>query len=324
MKQIVVGMDIGGTNAPFNFVDKDGNILLSSNVNLPTASFADVKDFIKAFHEKIEESLKSYPEPLKIKGIGVGAPNGNYYNGTIELAPNLPWKGLIPFVELVEEYYDVPVYITNDANAAAIGEGVFGAAKGLKDFIVITLGTGLGSGIYAGGQLIYGFNGFAGELGHTTAVVGGRQCGCGRKGCLETYASATGIRRTVFELLASSNEPSMLRKISFDDLTAAMVSEAALKGDKIAKEAFEYTGEVLGRMLADFAAFTTPEAFFLFGGLANAGELIFEPTIRHMEQNIMQIFKGKIKVLPSGLNGASAAILGAAALVWEKLLNTAN
>lgn len=320
MKQIVVGMDIGGTNAPFNFVDKEGNILLSKNVNLPTASFVDVKDFIKAFHEKIEESLKAFPEPLEIVGIGVGAPNGNYYNGTIELAPNLPWKGLIPFVELVKEYYTgVPIFITNDANAAAIGEGVFGAGKGMKDFIVITLGTGLGSGIYAGGQLIYGFNGFAGELGHTTAVVGGRQCGCGRKGCLETYASATGIRRTVFELLANSNEPSLLRKVSFEDLTAAMVSDAALKGDKIALEAYEFTGAVLGRMLADFTAFTTPEAFFLFGGLANAGELIFEPTIRHMEENTMPIFKGKIKVLPSGLNGASAAILGAAALVWEKL-----
>jgi glucokinase len=320
MKQVVVGMDIGGTNAPFNFVDKDGNTLLSSNINLPTASYGEAKDFINAFHTKIQEALKQLPD-VEVKGIGIGAPNGNYYKGTIELAPNLPWKGLVPFVDMLKEHYDLPIYITNDANAAAIGEGVFGGAKGMKDYIVITLGTGLGSGIVAGGQMIYGFNGFAGELGHTTVVYGGRQCGCGRKGCLETYASATGLKRTVFELLGNSNAPSVLRDVTYNELTAEMVSKAANNGDAIALEAYNITGDILGRMLADFVAFSTPEAFFLFGGLAYAGDLIFKPTIKSLNENLMPIFKNKIKVLPSGLSGNNAAILGAAALTWEKLLN---
>lgn len=320
MKKVVVGMDIGGTNAPFNFVDIDGNTLLEKNINLSPVGFDDAKDFIKAFHEAIEENLKLHPE-FELEGIGIGAPNGNYYKGTIELAPNLPWKGLIPFVDMVKKYYDLPVYITNDANAAAIGEGVFGAAKGLKDFIVITLGTGLGSGIVSGGQLTYGFNGFAGELGHTTLIYNGRQCACGRKGCLEAYASATGLKRTVFELLGSSIEPSVLRTVTFNDLTSEMVAKAANQGDKVALEAFKVTGDYLGRMLADFVAFSTPEAIFLFGGLAYAGDLIFKPTIESMEKNMMQIFKNKIKVLPSGLYGGNAAILGAAALTWEKLIN---
>jgi glucokinase len=319
MKQVVVGMDIGGTNAPFNFVDKDGNTLLNSNINLPTASFSEATDFIKAFHKAINENLKLLPD-VELKGIGIGAPNGNYYKGTIELAPNLPWKGIVPFVDMLKEHYDLPIFITNDANAAAIGEGVFGGAKGLKDFIVITLGTGLGSGIVAGGQLIYGFNGFAGELGHTTVQYHGRQCGCGRRGCLEAYASATGLKRTVFELLANSNAPSVLRDITYNNLTAEMVSKAANNGDILALEAYNITGDLLGRMLADFVAFTTPEAFFLFGGLAYAGDLIFKPTIKSMEENLMPIFKNKIKVLPSGLSGGNAAILGAAALTWEKLI----
>ena len=277
-----------------------------------------MKDFVRALHERIQVLLQKLGMQNELKGIGIGAPNGNYYNGTIEFAPNLRWRGVIRMVDLVKQHYDTLVVLTNDANAAAIGEMMYGGAKGMRDFIVITLGTGLGSGIVVNGELVYGHDGFAGEIGHTIVDPNGRQCGCGRRGCLETYASASGIKRTVFELLADSNTASELRAVNFNDLTAAMLTEAATRGDKLALEAFERTGKILGLKLADAVAHTSPEAIFLFGGLAHAGEFIFEPTQRHMEANMLNIYKNKVKLLPSGLKN-NVAVLGASALVWKEL-----
>lgn len=253
-------------------------------------------------------------------GVGIGAPNGNYYRGTIENAPNLPWKGPISVVEKMKRFFPtLPVILTNDANAAAVGEMIYGGAKGMKDFLVVTLGTGLGSGFVANGQLIYGYTGFAGELGHVTVSHTGRVCGCGRKGCLETYVSATGIKRTIFKLMADSMEESEFRHITFNDLTAEMITKAALNGDPLAIEAYEYTGMLLGHALADAVTITSPEAIFLFGGLAKAGKYIFEPTKKYMEMHMMPVFRNKVKLLPSGIDGKNAAVLGASALVWQSL-----
>ena len=255
-----------------------------------------------------------------MQGIGIGAPNGNYYLGTIEYAPNLLWKGVIPFADMLKKIFNVPVVLTNDANAAALGEMIYGSAKSMKDFIVVTLGTGLGSGIVVNGRVVYGHDGFAGEMGHLTAVDNGRLCGCGRKGCLEAYASATGIKKTVCELLAKRNEDSTLRKINLETLTAKEISKAAEKGDTIALKAFEITGEFLGKSLADTVALFSPEAVFLFGGLANAGELIFKPTKDYMEKNLMPIFRDKVKILPSGLTQTNAAVMGASGLIWKEII----
>jgi glucokinase len=252
-------------------------------------------------------------------GIGIGAPNGNYYSGTIEFAPNLNFKGVVPVVDHLKARFDYEVIVlTNDANAAAMGEMMYGGAKGMKDFIMITLGTGVGSGIVANGELIYGHDGFAGEIGHTIVDPAGRECGCGRQGCLETYTSAPGIKRTVSELLSTMNDPSELRDISYNDLSAKMIDSKARKGDVIALEAFDYTGEILGLKLSDAVAHTSPEAIFLFGGLAQASELIFEPTKKYLEQFLLAIYKGKVKLLPSELPPGEAAILGASALVWKE------
>lgn len=318
MKEVSVGIDIGGTNIAYGIVDEKGNVLFQSSV--PTKTYKTAEACVKEMTDKINEALKSCKEDVKLIGIGIGAPNGNYYNGTIEFAPNLEWKGVVKLKEMFGANFNgLPVIVTNDANAATIGEMIYGGAKGMKDFILITLGTGLGSGIVASGELIYGHDGFAGEIGHTFVYLNeGRQCGCGRKGCLETYASATGIKRTIFELLCNSIEPSELRSVTYNDLTAAMISDAAKKGDKIAKEAFEFTGKILGMKLADSVAHTTPSAIFLFGGLANAGELIFEPTRRHFEANVLNIFKNKVKIIPSELKETNGAILGSAALVWKE------
>ncbi len=319
MQEISVGIDIGGTNSAYGLVNKNGKIVFQDS--MPTRGYAKVEDFVKALSLKINDAIKKAGD-VKIIGIGIGAPNGNYYTGTIEYAPNLEWKGIIPLAKMFQESMGVPAVLTNDANAAAIGEMIYGGAKGMRDFIVITLGTGLGSGIVANGDVIYGFDGFAGEVGHTLVCTeGGRECGCGRNGCLEAYASATGIRRTVFELLGTTNHPSVFRDVTFNNLTAAMISEAALKGDKIAQVAFESTGRILGIKLADSVAYTTPKAIFLFGGLAKAGNLIFEPTIRHFEANLLNIYKNKIKILPSELNESNGAILGSAALVWKNINN---
>lgn len=317
MKEVAVGIDIGGTYTKYGIIDREGNCLINGSIS--TTQEKKLDSYLNLLKSTIDEAAKDIKESIKIKGIGIGAPNGNFYKGTIEYAPNLAWKGVIPFIDEFKKYYDLPMFLTNDANAAAIGEMVYGGAKNMKNFIIITLGTGLGSGLVVSGELVYGHDGFAGELGHLTIVPGGRMCATGRRGSLETYVSAPGIRRTVFELLADSLEDSEFRNITFNKLTAKMISEAARKGDKIAMEAFERTGKYLGEALADTVAHTSPEAIFLFGGLANAGELIFEPTKRHMELNLLKIFKNKVKILPSGLTEINAAVMGASALVWKEL-----
>jgi glucokinase len=313
---VALGVDIGGTNTVFGFVDRNGKCFAESSI--PTNSNEPADKLFARLHSKVEEILTEHKNDLNLIGIGIGAPNANYYKGTVEMPPNLKW-GTVNVLEIVKQYYDLPSAITNDANAAAIGEMTFGAAKGMNDFIVITLGTGLGSGIVVNGKLVYGADGFAGEIGHTIYQYGGRQCGCGRKGCLETYASASGIKRTVFELLCNSTEESELRQVSFKDLTSKMIDEAAIRGDKIALETFELTGKALGISLANSVAHTSPEAIILFGGLAAAGDLIFEPTKRYLEANLLNIFKNKVKVVPSGLPEGNAAVLGASALIWNEL-----
>lgn len=318
MKRTAIGIDIGGTNTILGIVDMDGNILNSNS--MPTKTETDYHSYMNSLVDLINESIESLNEKVEIVGIGVGAPNGNYYNGTIEFAPNLKFKGVVPVVDFLKEQFDFEIIVlTNDANAAAIGEMIYGGAKGMRNFIMITLGTGVGSGIVVNGEMVYGHDGFAGEIGHTIVDPNGRDCGCGRRGCLETYTSAPGIKRTVFELLSEMNEPSILRDISFNDLSAKTIDEAARKGDIIAKEAFDFTGDILGLKLADAVAHTSPEAIFLFGGLAQAGELIFEPVIHYMEEHMLNIYKDKVKVLPSKLPPGDAAVLGSSALVWKEL-----
>lgn len=318
MKDVVIGIDIGGTFTKFGIVDKDGNCLKENFTS--TDKYSEFEVYLEHLHTEIEELISSINEDIDIKGIGIGAPNGNYYQGTIEHAPNLNWKGIVPFVEKFSAYFPgLPIRLTNDANAAAIGEMIYGGAKEMDDFVVITLGTGLGSGIVVNGNLVYGHDGFAGEVGHMNVKHRGRSCGCGNRGCLETYVSATGIKRTTFKLLAERIDPSELRDISYNDLTSKMISEVAKKGDKIALEAFELTGRILGVKLADVVAFSSPKAIFIFGGLAKAGDLIFEPTRRYMEENLLPIFRNKIEILPSQLQDANAAVLGASALAWREL-----
>ena len=315
-----VGIDIGGTNTAFGLVTDKGEILAQSSIK--TCGHADFQAYADAVSAAIRQLLNKIETPYKLIGIGIGAANGNYFNGCIENAANLPWKGVVKIVEAFEKQFCVPVFLTNDANAAALGEMVYGGAKGMTDFIEITLGTGLGSGIVTGGKMLYGHDGFAGECGHVIVERDGRDCGCGRKGCLETYVSATGVVRTATELLAKRNIDSELRAIPNSELTALKVSQAAVRGDAIAKEVFEFTGTVLGQALADFVAITSPQAIFLFGGLAKAGEILFEPVRRSMEANMLNIFKNKVKVLPSKL-GDDAAILGASALVLANLPDNA-
>jgi glucokinase len=316
MKDVVIGIDIGGTFTKYGVVDRDGNCLLEKSICTNTDD--GVGEYLKELSSAIKDDLSKL-SGIQLKGIGIGAPNGNYYKGTIEYAPNLKWKGVVPFVELFKRHFDIPIVLTNDANAAAIGEMIYGGAKGMKDFIVITLGTGLGSGIVANGELIYGHDGFAGEVGHVIVRYDGRQCGCGRKGCLETYVSATGIKRTVYKLLADSLDESKMRDVSYNELSAEMISDAAKEGDKIAIEAFEYTASLLGAKLADSVAHTSPEAIFLFGGLAKAGDFLLVPTRYHLEKNLLPVFKNKIKVLLSGLTEFNAAVMGASALAWKEL-----
>ncbi len=317
MKQVVIGVDIGGTSSKYGLVDIEGNVLAEGSIC--TDIYDTAEDFQKGLYEAIEKTIAPIKNTIEIKGVGFGAPNANFYKGTIENAANLKWKGVVYFADLFKKYFNVPVVLTNDANAAAIGEGLYGGAKGMNDYIIITLGTGLGSGIVANGKLIYGFDGFAGELGHTIVVPDGRQCGCGRKGCLENYASATGIKRTAFELMCNMMVESELRKYNYRDLTSEKIYEAAKNNDPIALKAFEYTGTVLGTQLSNAAAYTTPEAIFLFGGLAKAGELLFKPTRESFEEHLLPIYKNKIKILPSGLQDKNIAVLGAAALIWKEL-----
>ena len=314
---LAIGIDIGGTGTKYGIVNRDGNVLFSGEMS--TKKHNTIETFIDELYEHLSVLIERAGGIGRITGIGMGAPNGNYYTGTIEYAPNLPWKGIIPIAKLVNEKFNLPVVLTNDANAAAIGEMMYGAAKGMKDFIMITLGTGVGSGIVANGQLIYGHDGFAGELGHTIVIPDGRMHeGTGKKGSLESYASATGVRLTALELLEKSNEDSLLRNADKENLDSKVVYEAAIKGDKLALEIFEFTGKILGLALANAVMFSSPEAIILFGGLTKAGDLILKPTREHMEENLIQVFQNKVKILVSHLKESDAAILGASALAWEQ------
>ena len=316
MEALAIGIDIGGTGTKFGIVDRVGNVLFSSEIS--TRKHSDVNTFIDELYTELSKLIDNVGGIGRIKGIGVGAPNGNFYTGTIEYAPNLPWKGIIPLARLMEDKFKIPVVLTNDANAAAIGEMMYGAAQGMKDFIMITLGTGVGSGIVANGKLVYGHDGFAGELGHTTIIPNGRlHEGTGKKGSLESYASATGVRLTTLEILEKSTQPSSLRSLPPDQIDSKKVYEAAIEGDAVAKEIFESTGTILGAALANFVMFSSPEAIILFGGLTKAGDLILKPTRESMEANLIQIFQNKVKILVSHLKESDAAILGASALAWD-------
>ena len=317
MIEVAIGIDIGGTFTKIGIVEETGQMLAQGSI--PTDSDKGPQDFLERLNKNVRHHLELLDEKVEVKGIGIGAPNANCNRGTIEHPANLPWKGVTPIVEMFQEYFPTRMMITNDANAAAVGEMIFGAAKGMKDFILITLGTGLGSGIVANGQTVNGHGGLAGEMGHTLIEPNGRLCGCGGRGCLETYCSATGIRRTVFELMADTLEPSGLRDYSWNQLGAQHIFEEAQKGDPIALKAFEITGAYLGKGLASAAAYFNPEAIFLWGGLTKAGKLIFEPTKRHMEANLLKVYKGKIKLVPSKLQDVNIAVLGAAALIWKEI-----
>ncbi len=316
MTDVTLGIDIGGTNTVFGIVTEKGEIVFKESI--PTNGMEPAEDLFERIFNKFDESFKKHSSEYNLVGIGVGAPDGNYYKGSIENPPNLNW-GYVNVKELVHKYHDIPAALTNDANAAAIGEMQFGAARGMKNFVEITLGTGLGSGIVVDGKVLYGHDGFAGELGHVNAVRDGRRCGCGKKGCLETYASATGIIRTVSEMLATYRESSPLRDIPYSELSAKKIYDAASGGDKIAINAFKYTGRILGEALADTVAVLSPEAIVIFGGLAQAGDLILEPTKKHMELNLLNNYKGKIKLINSGLSEGDAAVLGSSALIWNEL-----
>ncbi|MEQ8303088.1 MAG: ROK family protein [Cyclobacteriaceae bacterium] len=316
MQEVTIGIDIGGTSTKYGLVDTLGNVLFQGKI--PTQSHDTFEGFIDELTTVIRDGIDFTDH--KLLGVGVGAPNANYYRGTIENATNLRWKGTLPLADLIRAAFDVPVVVTNDANAAAVGEMIFGGAQDMRDFIVITLGTGLGGGIVSNGELVNGYNGYAGELGHLSIHYGnGRSCGCGRKGCLETYVSATGIKRTVYKMLADYMEASELRGVSFDNLSTKMITEAANRGDVIANKAFEYTGRILGTKLADTVFHTNPQAIFLFGGLSLAGDLIFKPTIEHLERNLVPFYKGRVEILPSKLQNQSAPIIGASSLVMDMI-----
>ncbi|MBC7828121.1 MAG: ROK family protein [Chitinophagaceae bacterium] len=316
LQQLAIGIDIGGTGTKFGIVDRNGNILFSSEIS--SRNHEEVEGFIDELYDNLHAMIERAGGTGRIKGIGVGAPNGNYYTGTVEYAPNLPWRGIIPLAKMMEAKFRLPVVLTNDANAAAIGEMMYGAAQGMKDFIMITLGTGVGSGIVANGHLIYGHDGFAGELGHTIIIPNGRlHDGTGKRGSLESYASATGVRLTALEMLQNNTEPSLLRNIPTDQIDSKKVFEAAVEGDQLARNIFEFTGQILGLALANFVMFSSPEAIILFGGLTKAGDLILKPTRENMEANVIQVFQNKVKILVSHLKEADAAILGASALAWE-------
>ena len=316
-KPYVVGIDIGGTNTVFGVVDARGTVLYSGSIK--TGKYSEIEEYVSALAQGLKQVIDQAGGPEKIKGIGVGAPNGNFFNGCIEFAPNLPWKGKIPLAQMISEAVDgIPVALTNDANAAAIGEMTYGAARGMKDFIVITLGTGVGSGIVIGGNLVYGHDGFAGELGHVIVRRNnGRLCGCDRQGCLEAYTSATGVARTAREYLEIRKDESVLRDLDPAEITSKDVYDAAMKNDKIALEIFEATGTMLGEAFADFIAFSSPEAIILFGGLTKAGDLLMNPIKRALDKNILKIYAGKTKLLFSQLKESDAAVLGASALGWE-------
>ncbi|MBR1956453.1 MAG: ROK family protein [Bacteroidales bacterium] len=312
----VVGIDVGGQTSKIGVVDARGTVLAQTVIR--TDTYDKVEPYIAELAEAVNKLIKESGTEGNVRGIGVGAPNGNYYTGTIENAPNLLWgRERVEFAKLLSEAMGgLPVALTNDANAAAVGEMTYGAARGMKNFIMITLGTGVGSGIVINGEVVYGHDGFAGELGHTAAVRNnGRTCGCGKTGCLETYASATGVARTAREWLELTDEPSLLRGL--DSIASKDVYEAAKEGDKLALKIFEFTGKILGRSFADFVAFSSPEAIVLFGGLARAKEFLTEPIENALNENVLPLWKGKVKIVYSQLKESDAAILGASALAWE-------
>lgn len=318
LKPYVIGLDLGGTNSVFGIVDSRGDIKATTAIK--TQNYANVEDYVDASVEALQIIIDQVGGIDKIKAMGIGAPNANYYRGTIEYAPNIVWGHdcCVPLADMFKKKLGIPVAITNDANAAAIGEMTYGVARGMKNFIVLTLGTGVGSGIVVNGQLVYGCDGFAGELGHVIMRrENGRSCGCGRTGCLEAYCSATGVARTAREFLSTTETPSVLRSMKPEDITSLDVSIAAGKGDELAKRVYEFTGEMLGEACADFAAFSSPEAFIFFGGLTKAGDLIMDPIKRSYDNHVMPIFKGKAQFLISGLDGSSAAVLGASAIGWD-------
>ena len=317
IKPYVIGLDLGGTNSVFGIVDARGDIKATTAIK--TQGYETVEDYVAASVEALQVIIDQVGGLETIKAMGIGAPNANYYRGTIEQAPNIVWgKGIVPLADLFSKALGIPVAMTNDANAAAIGEMTYGVARGMKNFIMITLGTGVGSGVVVNGQLVYGSDGFAGELGHVTMVrEGGRTCGCGRTGCLEAYCSATGVARTAREMLANSEKPSLLRDLDPEAITSLDVSIAAGKGDEIANEIFQFTGKMLGEACADFATFSSPEAFVFFGGLTKAGELIMKPIRDAYDAHVLNIFKEKAQFLVSSLEGSSTAVLGASALGWD-------
>ena len=313
-----IGLDLGGTNAVFGIVDAQGNIL--EHTAIKTQQYSTAEDFVNAGVEALMPIVDKVGGINKIEGMGIGAPNSNFYDGTIAYAPNISWahECVVPFAKMFSDKLSVPVAITNDANAAALGEMTYGVARGMKNFIMITLGTGVGAGIVINGQMVYGSDGMAGELGHVIMRrENGRTCGCGRKGCLEAYCSATGVARTAREFLQTSDEPSILRNINPEDITSLDVAIAAGKGDELAKRVYDFTGEMLGEACADFAAFSSPEAFIFFGGMAKAGDLIMNPIKKSYDEHVLKIFKGKAQFLFSGLDGSSAAVLGASAVGWD-------
>ena len=315
MKPYVLGIDIGGTNTVFGIVDARGNVIASSSIK--TGKHADFNDYLDELYSEASHLIEANEATDKIRGIGIGAPNANYYTGEINNAANLPWKD-VKLAQLVSEKFGIPVAVTNDANAAALGEMTYGAARGLKDFIMITLGTGVGSGIVINGQVVYGHDGLAGELGHLIIKRNnGRLCGCGRTGCLEAYCSATGVARSAREFLEIRTEPSILRNLPIEEITSKDVYDAAIQGDQIAKDIFNYTGTLLGEAMADMTVFSSPEAFILFGGLAKSGELLLRPMREAMDRTMLSAFKGKPKIILSELKEADAAVLGASALGWE-------
>ncbi len=314
--ELTIGIDIGGTNTVFGFINGEGKYLSGSSI--PTNGEIDAEKFIERLVKNVNLSFDKYKNEYTLAGIGIAAPSANYLNGTIEEPSNLRW-GNVNFVSIMKEYFKVPVAIINDANAAALGEYYYGHAKGLKNFIVITLGTGMGAGIFVDGNLLYGERGLAGELGHIIVDPGGRRCNCGRSGCLETYVSATGIKRTVFEMMAIYTDPGPLRGVSYNELTGQMISDLAAKGDPLALNAFDYTGKILGRAMANLSAHFSPGMIVLFGGLVNSGDLLMEPTRRYFEEKLLNVHKGKIQVLVSKLNDANAGILGAGSLILREL-----
>jgi glucokinase len=314
-KPYVLGLDMGGTNSVLGVVDARGHVLARTSIK--TQAFPDINDYVNALYEEAIKIVDSVGGMDLIRGIGAGVPNGNYYTGYIQDAMNLPWQ-TVPFAQLLSDRFGIPCKITNDANAAAMGEMTYGAARGMKNFIMITLGTGVGSGIVIDGKVVYGHDGFAGELGHTCAVRGeeARPCNCGKKGCLEAYASATGVARTAKEIISSTTQETVLRNLDIDAITSKDVYDAAEQGDEVAKQIFDYTGTILGQQLADFIAFSAPEAIVLFGGLTKSGHWIKDPVEKAMNENVLPLWRNKVQVLFSDLKEADAAVLGASALAW--------